>query len=365
MQTRPVEEDLTELRALTDELSDSDQLVLQRVREARRELAPPGPPIAFVHIPKTAGGTATSMLARAFTKQAITDGGNIYRSLDKVERKLRGGPGGWEGWSRRGKRVTAGHVPYAMFREHLPPDTRYMTFLREPVDRVLSHYYRHIHQPDPRGDLADRRRRYQEEGKAGARSLEEAFTELGIVQLSNLCTRFLCGPQSPMGELHPGALDEAKANLREFTFVGIQERFEESLVLLQRKLGLGFVPYWDRHVNTSRPAVEEVSDADRALIEEYNQLDIELYRFASELFEEDVAAAGEGLARDVERLRVVASDANREAIEKAHEWLEDALPPGSVELTSELRAAARAAGHAALPLAEAHARIEQAGRGAD
>ena len=41
-----------------------------------------------------------------------------------------------------------GHVPYGLFRRHLPEDTRYMTFLREPVDRVLSHYYRHIHTED-------------------------------------------------------------------------------------------------------------------------------------------------------------------------------------------------------------------------
>lgn len=124
-----------------------------------------------------------------------------------------------------------------------------------------------------------------------------------------------------MGELPASALDDAKENLRGFAFIGIQERFEESLVLLQRMLGLGLVPYEDRHVSSDRPSVEEISDEQRALIAEHNRLDAELYTFAQGLFDDAVAAADRGFAADVEALRA------RDAAAREEEWRAAALAP--------------------------------------
>jgi hypothetical protein len=118
------------------------------------------PLLAFVHIPKTAGGTVTSMLTAAYSKQGVKKTGNYVRNPDKTERKISSS-------LRKEGRVAAGHTPYGPLREHLPPDTRYMTFLREPVDRVLSHYYRHIHIRDPRRVGRPRER---ERSPAGLRS---------------------------------------------------------------------------------------------------------------------------------------------------------------------------------------------------
>jgi hypothetical protein len=261
------------------------------------------------------------MLATAYSKAGIHSAGNFVRGPEKTVKKVARRPGAWESWRRGGGRVTVGHVPYGLFREHLPPDARYMTFLREPVDRVLSHYYRHVHHPD----LSPAKRRERNEaGRETAATIEEALVELRVPQLTNLCTRFLCGAPSPMGELPESALDDAKANLREFAFVGIQERFEQSIVLLQRMLGLGAVPYLNRHVSQEggRPSVDEISDEQRALISECNRLDVELYGFGLELFEQAVAAAGDGFAGDVEELRVRSADANDEAIRTAREWLD-------------------------------------------
>jgi hypothetical protein len=337
------EQELAEIKALTYELGESTQLVLKRIREARGLLAAHGPLLAFVHIPKTAGATATTMFARVYSKSGVHPAGNFIKGPEKTARKVVRRPGGWETWHRRGGRVTVGHVPYGLFREHLPADTRYMTFLREPVDRVLSHYYRHIHQPDvSRANRLERRR----EGKDRAASLEEALAEPPLPQISNLATRFLCGHPSPMGELPPSALDDAKANLREFAFVGLQERFEESVVLLQRTLGLELIPYLNRHVSLEghRPAVEEISDAERALIVECNRLDVELYGFGLGLFENAVLAADEQFAADVEALRATSADVNEEAIQKARDWLDRELPAGTTKPTSSVRLAAKAAG---------------------
>lgn len=306
--TRRHEQDLAEIKALHRELDQRatetvKQLTLiQRVHgikaalpkpaaEGQRVSRPPAdgndapPLLAFVHIPKTAGGTVTSMLAAAYPEEGLGKSGNYLHDSDRSEWKVvkRSGKG-WEDWRRAGGRVVTGHTPYGVFREHLPPDTRYMTFLREPIDRVLSHYHRHIRRRDPSRagspkELAKRRSK--------ANSLHEALVEMRLPDLRNVATRFLCSDPSPPDDLSESALDDAKANLREFAFVGLQERFQESIILLQRTLDLSLVPpggFEDRHISTDRPTVEEIPDSDRELIADCNGLDIELYRFAQGLF---------------------------------------------------------------------------------
>jgi Sulfotransferase family len=306
MFTRRHEQELAEIKALAHELERQVQESQERLARimASRGTAPL---LAFVHIPKTAGGTVTSMLAAAYSRQAVHDAGNFVRAPQKAGGKI-------SSVLVKGGRVSAGHIPYGFFRKHLPPDTRYMTFLREPVDRVLSHYYRHIHRKDPRRAGG---RKELASGSPKANSLEEAIVDMGLPQLSNLSTRFLCGHPSPMGELPPSALDDAKENLRAFAFIGIQERFEESLVLLQRMLGLGRVPYRDRHVSSDRPTVDEMPGHERELVEEYNRLDAELYEFALPLFEERVGAVDDRFAADVEALRAESPTVREENWRKA------------------------------------------------
>jgi hypothetical protein len=263
------------------------------------------------------------MLRDAYGAAEVQNTGNYLRYPEKTRRKLIHGR--WTGtWST--KRVVVGHIPYGLYRRSLPRDARYVTFLREPIDRVLSHYHRHV----------ERKSRTTE-------TLEEAL-EMGPPDLTNLATRFLCGHTSPLGELPPSALDDAKANLRRFEFVGLQERLEESIVLLQRMLGLGLVPYMDAHVSVDRPAVGDIPDEQRALIGEFNRLDVELYTFGLGLFEQALARSDEQFAADVEALRVATGEANAAAFRTARDWLDRELPVGAARPTEALYAAAEAAG---------------------
>ena len=234
--------------------------------------------------------------------------------------------------------MTVGHVPYGLFREHLPADTRYITFLREPVDRVLSHYYRHVHRT---GTFKDQRRLGR--GMVVTSSLEEAL-EMQLPEISNLATRLLCGDRAPMGALPPSALKAAKKNLREFACVGLQERFDESVVLLQRTLGLGLIPYMSQHVSIDRPTVGEIDDQQRARVAEANQLDAELYSLAGELFEEAVSTSDEGFAADVEALRAASQELTDDSVQNARDWLHRELPAGSTKRKAALFDAAEAAG---------------------
>ena len=282
-----------------------------------------GPVLAFVHIPKTAGATVTSMFVGAYTEAGVGGAGNFFRYPKETRATI--ARARWTGhW--RGTQVVVGHVPYGLFASNLARDTRYMTFLREPVDRVLSHYHRHI----ARRSLSPM-------------SLEEALKRR-MPEMNNLATRCLCGDPSPLGDLPPGAVQEAKANLSAFAFVGIQERFDESVVLLQRMLGLDLIPYFNRHVSTGRPAVDDLPDEKRRLIRAYNRLDVELYDFALERFGEVMAVTDERFALDVERMRALSRDANEKEIQKASEWLDRELAGETTWPRATLYAAATAAG---------------------
>jgi hypothetical protein len=324
------ERTLVESKALASELFQRTQGVLEGIRQAQDQLAGGPGRVAFVHIPRAAGAAVTSVLADGYrSRAAVMDAGNYMKDPERTRAKI--------SRPRAGRaRVTVGHVPYGVLREHLPADTRYVTLLREPVDRVLSHYYRHIHRT---GTALDEQREVTTE------SIEEAL-EMRLFQITNLATRFLCADPSPSGELPASALDEAKTNLREFAFVGVKERLEESVVLLQRTLGLDLIPYQDlqKHDDLERPAAEEISHDQRELIEAANQLDVELYSFAQGVFEDAVAASGPDFAADVETLRGLTAEVTEDAIRTARDWLDRELPAGSTKPFAELRAAAKAAG---------------------
>ena len=226
-------------------------------------------------------------------------------------------------------------MPLGLFRRYLPADTRYMTILRDPVDRVLSHYHFHAQAGDPPGSRGAVKLRGMWEqllnnertelggpdetislGEDADISLEEGLRRRLCIY-DNFMTRFLWGgdPSTANCLSMPSS---ARRTTSPTSGSSGQERLDESIVLLGRKLGIGLMPYYLRHVSTKRPPIEETSRELRELVAEHNALDIELYRFARELFEESAPPPDE-LTDEVAELRrrsvevTEASAAQREA----------------------------------------------------
>ena len=268
------------------------------------KLAEGHPLLAFIHVPRTGGGTVSSALSKNYSR--LRGVGNFQRGPEKTRmaiERLGTDSGEWK--------ALGDHAPLGLYLRYLPADTRYMTILRDPVDRVLSHYHFHARAGERKLRTTWREMLERDREERGGEPItlddETDFSlEAGLARrvtiYDNFMTRFLWGGETIFGELPADALDRAKENVGSFWFVGIQERLDDSIVLLGRKLGIGLMPYYLRHVNQARPRLEETSDELRRLIAEHNQLDAELYRFARERFDSE-SPSPEELAADGEELR--------------------------------------------------------------
>ncbi len=213
----------------------------------------------FLHIPKTAGSTFQFILENSFgiaachtnhTKRPVFTQSDLdfARKIFPVLRSI------------------AGHNlvdPLSLSA----PDPFYLTFLREPVARVFS--------------------QYQDGIISGNHSLsfEETLRQRG--DLENLQVKLMAGERS---------LDKAKRFLEKCNFVGLTEKFELSLQVLERLTPYPLnLNYKKRRVAPDNQ-IKKALEADTRLIEmarEYNQLDIELYAFAvNEIFPRICANAG-------------------------------------------------------------------------
>jgi hypothetical protein len=264
-----------------------------------------------VHIPRTGGGSVSSAISRAYGR--ARSAGNVQLGTEKTHNLLQRVSENLDAWSGR---ALADHVPYGLFARYLPQDTQYITFLRDPVERVLSHYYFHA-QAGPEKVRMIWRREVEAEGKGAAVVGDdddislEAGLERGISIYSNFATRFLWGGESLAGDLPHNALETAKKNLTGFAFVGVTERLDEAVILLGRVLDVPLAGYHLRHVR-DRPKANDVPESLIRLIEQHNALDIELYRMARERFDAEAAAAGDVTA-EVEELVRQRADVTEEA----------------------------------------------------
>jgi hypothetical protein len=260
-------------------------------REAQQPL------LVFIHIPKTAG-TAMRLVLLANERGRIRAPSNVFKGgggLDKrpIERLRAGDPP--PGLDEA--RILSGHVPLGI-REYLPRcvakgrELRYCTFLREPIDRSLSHFFA----------IRDRREGSEEQGKYALAPLPAQPTlddmlAAGYIH-DNLQTRMLCGAPEPFDDVTDEMLEQAKENLREgMVFFGLSERFDESVVLAKQRLRLrtilsrsarnsrGLTHKAAGRVNTSRPRGDDVPAELVRAAERANRYDIELYHYAAELFD--------------------------------------------------------------------------------
>ena len=228
--------------------------------------------LIFLHLPKTAGQTLVHIMKRQYGLDAVL---SLYSSSFGEE--LRTMPP----QQMDAIRLISGHLYFGV-HSFLPRSSTYLTMLRDPVDRIISHYY--FVRSHPTHYLYP---------LAQQTSLAKFIVSCNRLEPNNDQTRLLAGkdylPDS--GECTPEMLTVAKKNLREhFSVVGLTEEFDISLLLFKHILGWKPPFYIRRNVTKRRPPKEQISKETVGVIEQYNKLDMELYTYGKALFQQQLGA---------------------------------------------------------------------------
>jgi hypothetical protein len=238
--------------------------------------------LIFVHIPKTAGTTFAVILERNFRPSRVV---NVYPNFGISTAELPDLPAA----IRQRVECVQGHFDYGLHRI-LGRPFRYATFLRHPVEQARSRYH---HARSSRFHPLHHLARECD-------SLEE------FVRISpdNYQTRTLAGVEPIPGRGHPTLteqhLEQVKQNVeRHFALVGITERFDESLVLARRSLGLERIHYVNRNVRRRPGRDPSLSGSPRQVVEDHSRLDLKLYDWARGRHEEAIEADRESFEREL------------------------------------------------------------------
>lgn len=250
--------------------------------------------VFFLHLPKTAGTTMRRVLDREYRDARRYE---IGEDVTGDIRAFRARPWGDD----NAPNLVQGHMSYGL-HQFVPGPATYVTLLREPIRRALSDY--HYVTSTPGHPIHEHVKDL---------SLVQYF-ESGITgQLSNGQVRLLSGDNLPDDtgvpsnrRMERADLEKAQAHLKDgFAAVGIQERFDETLLLFRRRLGWRW-PFYVRENVTTRPyRRENIDPGDLDRIRELNLLDLELYEAVRTMFDQVVSAEGGVFARDLAVFRIL------------------------------------------------------------
>ncbi len=210
------------------------------------------PKIVSVHVPKCAGTSFLRVLESIY-------GPRLWPNYGRVFVREQAQPG----CVPADAMVIHGHFMVDAF-DDLLPQRRLITWVRHPVERVVSNYYHFLRSPDMRDDCC----RVMHEKRLGLIQFAE------LEWMRNEATRYLGGKP-----------------LDEFTAVGIAERFEDSLEMMAHALNWTEIPPAPRdNVNPVRLADQyELTDDVRGYLGYLNSADLAWYGEAVVALEDNLA----------------------------------------------------------------------------
>ncbi len=194
---------------------------------------------------------------------------------------------------RKRIRLFEAHAGYGM-HEYLPQPSMYLTILREPIDRALSVYYYRLKGGNIPMDT----------------SIEDFVLRINpqrVYWVDNAQVRYLAAEGGkivdvPCGQCTRMMLETAMERLENsIAFVGLVEHFDASMVLLRRLLGWRNCFYVKSNINVRRKPKTDLTSQNLQLLNDHNQLDLELYRFALAMFEQQIRRLGPSFQAELDR----------------------------------------------------------------
>lgn len=221
--------------------------------------------VLFVHIPKTAGSTVQDALTRTFGRRGIFFASpNTDRAMARF--------GELTPSQQRGIRLIVGHMPVQMHKLVKGPFS-YITVLRHPVDRLVSHYYY----------VRSNRGHYLHETVHRQRlSLEDYCLSDLSIEFDNDQVRLISGQRHevPINAVNETHLRSAIDNIeRMFGVVGVQDDLGRFFSDLETRYGVRIRRGPAKNVTRDRPKLTEVPDDVRQRILARSKWDMALYEY--------------------------------------------------------------------------------------
>jgi hypothetical protein len=265
-------------QAATASEFDIIQEQLEQLSQPRRRYPTPRP-LIFLHLPKSGGSTLQEIIVRQYMCGfgfRITGDRNQLRAFRSLPEE-----------TRAKFDLVHGHVHFGI-HQWLPDPATYITMLRDPVDRVISHYYFVLNHPTHYIYKVIKERNL---------SLKDYGTSKPTHEIDNDMVRWLTAKEHnevKLGKVSRAMVEEAKWNLANaISCFGLVDRFDESLACFQRTFGWKDVGYRERvNANPDRPPKAEIPQDTIDAIAEANRYDVELYEHAKVLFGEQLARLG-------------------------------------------------------------------------
>ncbi len=223
--------------------------------------------VFFLHIPKCGG---TTLIEQVIEKNFLP--GERITFYEHSTESLIGLLKDMQEAEQKKIKCIAGHFGYGVHRFYTAGPAHYITLLRDPIERTISHYYHVLRTPD---------HYLHEQIKTGSITLKDYAAKPISREIDNGQTRILAGTgwKTAAGECTYETFQEAKKNLAAFRLVGILEEFEQFLNRLNHVCGWKIRPFQKLNVSHNRPALHDVDEETLDAIRSANRWDMELYRW--------------------------------------------------------------------------------------
>jgi hypothetical protein len=213
--------------------------------------------IIFLHIPKTAGTSLRLIIEQEYQPEdCLFLYYPVYDEITIAEIQLQ----------LSKAKVLYGHLTFGV-HELFNITGKYITFLRHPIDRVISFYKYSA------SDLDSPYYAHIQNGLSLVEMLQQEIT----IQTNNHMTRILANYWQEDRLDDSQYVDKALENLNNFYYVGLLEKFNESIEQLGNKLNWKTryeVPFVNANTYEKQLKIDSTT---QAVLEQYNHLDLLLY----------------------------------------------------------------------------------------
>ena len=222
-------------------------------------------PLIFIHLPKTAGTSLRRTIQKNYRSRELFFVYNRNPKFHPMDELWGFDPEDFEKY-----KIIMGHFPFS--RKLFPfEDRRFITLVRDPVQRAVS-YYRHVMGRD--------------EWRGREISLHEYMETSDDIQFQNHQVRLLSGmKRNPITDRH---LEKAIENIEKyFLYAGTSERFTHAVDHLYTLLDWKKKKIFRENVSSEKLCLPPCSEDDLDRLKELNQYDIKLHEWVSNRLEQD------------------------------------------------------------------------------